>query len=131
MTDEELLAQVRLLRDRGSSPKQIAKALGLCPVVVAPLVRQIAELRQSHDDTGRPGVARLLDQSEVERRRSAVPLVKNGGPGDQERSGTVPSSHANGFGSPLAAGSYSPVCATSSNRRTVRRLRSSRPLRTG
>lgn len=50
MTDEELLAQVRLLRDRGSSPKQIAKALGLCPVVVAPLVRQIAELRQSHDD---------------------------------------------------------------------------------
>jgi len=50
MTDDSLLAQVRLMRERGSSPKQIAKALGLRPAAVAPLVRQVAELQQSHDD---------------------------------------------------------------------------------
>lgn len=50
MTDDVLLAQVRLLRERGSSPKQIAKALGLRPAAVAPLVRQIAAVEQSHDD---------------------------------------------------------------------------------
>jgi hypothetical protein len=50
MTDDALLAQVRLMRERGSSPKQIAKALGLRPAAVAPLVRQVAALQQSHDD---------------------------------------------------------------------------------
>jgi hypothetical protein len=50
MTDDALLARVRLMRERGSSPKQIAKALGLRPAVVAPLVRQVAALQQSHDD---------------------------------------------------------------------------------
>jgi hypothetical protein len=50
MIDEALLAQVRLMRERGSSPKQIAKALGLRPAAVAPLVRQVATLQQSHDD---------------------------------------------------------------------------------
>lgn len=50
MTDEALLAQVRLLRERGSSPKQIAKMLGLQPAAVAPLVRQVAAIEQSHDD---------------------------------------------------------------------------------
>ena len=49
MTDDALLARVRLMRERGSSPKQIAKALGLRPAVVAPLVRQVAALQQSHD----------------------------------------------------------------------------------
>jgi hypothetical protein len=50
VTDDALLAQVRLMRERGSSPKQIAKALGLRPAAVAPLVRQVAALQQSHDD---------------------------------------------------------------------------------
>ncbi len=50
MTDDALLAQVRLMRERGSSPKQIAKALGLRPAAVAPLVRQVAAIAQSHDD---------------------------------------------------------------------------------
>jgi hypothetical protein len=48
MTDDALLAQVRLMRERGSSPKQIAKALGLRPAAVAPLVRQVAAAQQSH-----------------------------------------------------------------------------------
>lgn len=50
MTDDALLAQVRLMRERGSSPKQIAMALGLRPAAVAPLVRQVAAAQQSHDD---------------------------------------------------------------------------------
>jgi hypothetical protein len=50
VTDDALLAQVRLMRERGSSPKQIAKALGLRPAAVAPLVRQVAAIAQSHDD---------------------------------------------------------------------------------
>lgn len=50
MTDDALLAQVRLMRQRGSSPKQIARALGLRPAAVAPLVRQVAAMEQSHDD---------------------------------------------------------------------------------
>lgn len=50
VTDDALLAQVRLMREGGSSPKQIAKALGLRPAVVAPLVRQVAAAAQSHDD---------------------------------------------------------------------------------
>lgn len=38
------------MRERGSSPKQIAKALGLRPAAVAPLVRQVAAITQTHDD---------------------------------------------------------------------------------
>jgi hypothetical protein len=38
------------MRERGSSPKQIAKALGLRPSAVAPLVRQVASLQQSQAD---------------------------------------------------------------------------------
>jgi hypothetical protein len=50
VNDEELLARVREMRERGSSPKQIAKALGLRPAAVAPLVRQVAALQQAHTD---------------------------------------------------------------------------------
>jgi hypothetical protein len=50
VTDEDLLARVRELRERGSSPKQIAKVLGLSPSTVAPLVRQVAALQQAHAD---------------------------------------------------------------------------------
>lgn len=42
MTDEELLCNVRALRAKGFSPKQIARSLGVRPAVVAPLVRTIA-----------------------------------------------------------------------------------------
>ncbi|GCB47888.1 hypothetical protein [Streptomyces sp. NL15-2K] len=41
--DEELLARIRELRVRGSTPKQIAKALGLRPAQAAALVRRVAE----------------------------------------------------------------------------------------
>jgi hypothetical protein len=50
VNDEELLARVREMRERGRSPKQIAKVLGLRPAAVAPLVRQVAAIQQSHDD---------------------------------------------------------------------------------
>jgi hypothetical protein len=42
MTDRELLDQVRRMRAAGASPKGIARALGVRPAVVAPLVRQVA-----------------------------------------------------------------------------------------
>ncbi|HZM81742.1 MAG TPA: hypothetical protein VFC19_38975 [Candidatus Limnocylindrales bacterium] len=48
MSDDGLLEQVRQLRTRGSTPKQIAKALGLRPSAVAPLVRQLAEHDQAN-----------------------------------------------------------------------------------
>jgi len=42
MDSEELLGRVRALRAKGCSPKQIARALGLPPATVAPLVRTVA-----------------------------------------------------------------------------------------
>lgn len=42
MSDAELFGRVRELRARGASPRDIARALGVRPAVVAPLVRQIA-----------------------------------------------------------------------------------------
>jgi hypothetical protein len=47
VNDEDLLSRVREMRERGCSPKQIAKALGLRPSAVTPLVRQVASLQQS------------------------------------------------------------------------------------
>ena len=41
-TDEELLGNVRALRAKGLSPKQIARSLGVRPAAVADLVRTIA-----------------------------------------------------------------------------------------
>lgn len=46
-TDEELLAQVRELRQRGSGPKQIAKALALRPAQATALIRRAAEAEQT------------------------------------------------------------------------------------
>lgn len=43
ITASELLGRVRELRAAGRSPKQIARALGVRPAVVAPLVRAIAQ----------------------------------------------------------------------------------------
>ncbi|MGW7002268.1 hypothetical protein ACWGCW_05395 [Streptomyces sp. NPDC054933] len=45
---EELLVRVRELRERGSTPKQIAKALGLRPAQATALVRRVAEAAQAH-----------------------------------------------------------------------------------
>ena len=45
MTDKELEQSVRRLRADGSAPKEIARALGVRPAVVAPLVRMIAAER--------------------------------------------------------------------------------------
>lgn len=42
MDREELIGLVRVLRRQGSTPKQIARALGLAPAAVIPLVRAIA-----------------------------------------------------------------------------------------
>lgn len=43
MRDDELLDRVRELRAAGRSPKEIARALGVRPATVAPLVRAIAQ----------------------------------------------------------------------------------------
>jgi hypothetical protein len=48
--NDDLLSQVREMRERGNPPKQIAKALGLRPAEVAPLIRQAAALAQSKAD---------------------------------------------------------------------------------
>lgn len=42
MDSEDLMGRVRVLRARGCSPKEIARALGVPPATVAPLVRTIA-----------------------------------------------------------------------------------------
>jgi hypothetical protein len=42
VTDRELLDEVRRMRAAGTSPKAIARALGVRPSVVAPLVRRLA-----------------------------------------------------------------------------------------
>jgi hypothetical protein len=47
MDSQELLAQVRVLRAQGCSPKAIARALGVPPATVAPLVRAIAAADQA------------------------------------------------------------------------------------
>jgi hypothetical protein len=47
MDTEELMERVRALRQKGSSPKEIARALGVQPATVAPLVRAIAAAEQA------------------------------------------------------------------------------------
>ena len=47
MDSQELPGRVRMLRARGYSPKQIARALGVPPATVAPLVRAIAAADQA------------------------------------------------------------------------------------
>jgi hypothetical protein len=43
MSDERMLEDVRTLRAQGMSPKAIARALGVRPATIAPLVRRIAQ----------------------------------------------------------------------------------------
>lgn len=45
MIDPQLLEDMRRLRATGASPKEIARALGLRPAVVTPIIRQIAAER--------------------------------------------------------------------------------------
>src|SRR5215211_6879525 len=47
MGSEDLMGRVRALRARGYAPKQIARALGVPPATVAPLVRTIAAADQA------------------------------------------------------------------------------------
>lgn len=54
MGNAELLAQVRRLRGEGRSPKEIARAIGVSPSVVAPLVRAVAGEHRA--TTGSPDV---------------------------------------------------------------------------
>lgn len=54
MNDDELLARVRELRKGGSSPKEIARKLGLRPAEVAPLVRRVASFQATVDPAERP-----------------------------------------------------------------------------
>lgn len=42
MTNPEMIDRVRELRQRGRTPKEIARALGLPPAAVAPLIRAVA-----------------------------------------------------------------------------------------
>jgi hypothetical protein len=43
MPDDQLLDRVRALRERGLSPKEIARSLGVRPAAIAPLVRRVAQ----------------------------------------------------------------------------------------
>jgi transcriptional regulator with XRE-family HTH domain len=47
MDSQDLMGRVRTLRARGYSPKQIARALGVSPATVTPLVRTIAAADQA------------------------------------------------------------------------------------
>jgi len=47
---DDVLTRILALRESGSTPKQIAKALGLRPAVVGPLIRQAAEAQQNGVD---------------------------------------------------------------------------------
>jgi len=54
MRDDDLLVRVSRLRGEGKSPKQIARALGVAPSVVAPLVRAVAAEAKAAE--GQPAV---------------------------------------------------------------------------
>jgi hypothetical protein len=65
MTNPETIERVRELRQRGRTPKEIARALGLPPAAVAPLIRVVAATQPAiqgpHDDAAR--VIRTLRRS--------------------------------------------------------------------
>jgi hypothetical protein len=58
MASDEVIERVRELRREGCSPKQIARALGMPPSAVAPLVRAVAA--EAEADTGSSGTAPAL-----------------------------------------------------------------------
>jgi hypothetical protein len=59
MTNPELIERVRELRQRGRTPKEIARALGLPPVAVAPLIRAVAAAQPKREA---PLVSCLVNQ---------------------------------------------------------------------
>jgi hypothetical protein len=62
MNEDELLLKVQEMRERGNTPKVIAKALGLRPSEVAPLVRKIASLQTPADPADRAIVGCWVNQ---------------------------------------------------------------------
>src|SRR4051794_38958204 len=56
MTDAQLLEEVRRLRADGATPKEIARALGMRPAAIAPLLRHVAAER-SDGAASEPGLA--------------------------------------------------------------------------
>ena len=56
MADDDVMGRVRALRQKGCSPKQIARTLGLPPAAVAPLVRAVA----AEASAGAPAAAPAL-----------------------------------------------------------------------
>lgn len=57
MTEAQLLDRVRDLREKGRSPKEIARALGLSPATVVPLVRRLAQERPAPPVHAAPALA--------------------------------------------------------------------------
>ncbi len=55
MVERNLLESVRVLRQQGRSPKEIARTLAVPPAVVAPLVRLVAAERNEADGGGSAG----------------------------------------------------------------------------
>ncbi len=51
MTNPEMMERVRELRQRGRTPKEIARALGLPPAAVTPLIRAVAAAQPAREDT--------------------------------------------------------------------------------
>lgn len=49
MTNPEMIERVRELRQRGQTPKQIARTLGLPPATVAPLIRAVAAAQPARE----------------------------------------------------------------------------------
>jgi len=49
MTQPEMIERVRELRQRGCTPKQIARTLGLSPAAVAPLIRAVAAAQPARE----------------------------------------------------------------------------------
>jgi len=62
MIEDELLLKVQEMRERGSTPKVIAKALGLRPSEVAPLVRKVASLQTPADPAARAVIGCWVNQ---------------------------------------------------------------------
>jgi hypothetical protein len=62
MNEGELLLKVQEMRERGNTPKVIAKALGLRPSEVAPLVRKIASLQTPADPADRAVIGCWINQ---------------------------------------------------------------------
>jgi hypothetical protein len=57
MSNDDVMGRVRALRQKGCSPKQIARTLGLPPATVAPLVRAVAAEASAGAPAAEPALA--------------------------------------------------------------------------